>query len=92
MGTPKTFGEYMKAERERQGITLRKLAKRLGKHAATISRVEQGEISIPTPDYFMDLVDALNLDITIAVRFLKPYQRIYDSIINATTQKGGGDE
>jgi transcriptional regulator with XRE-family HTH domain len=91
MGAPRTFGEYVMMEQERQGVSLRQLAKQLGKHAATISRVEDGRIAIPTPDYFMDLVEALNLDIVTAVNLLKPYRRIYDSILNAT-QKGGNNE
>jgi transcriptional regulator with XRE-family HTH domain len=83
----RTFGEYVMTERERQGISLRQLAKRLGKNAASISRVEDGSIAVPTPDYFMDLVEALNLDIVIATNLLKPYQRICDSFVNAI-QKG----
>jgi transcriptional regulator with XRE-family HTH domain len=89
--TPKTFGEYVMMAREQQGISAKKLAKRLGKHPTTLGRVESGFIAVPTPDYFMDLVDALNLDIITAVNLLKPYRRIYDSILNAT-QKGGNNE
>jgi transcriptional regulator with XRE-family HTH domain len=88
MGTPKTFGEYVTMAREEQGISAKKLAKRLGRHPTTLGRVESGFIAVPTPDYFMDLVDALNLDIVTAVNLLKPYRRIYDSILNAV-QKGG---
>jgi transcriptional regulator with XRE-family HTH domain len=77
--------------REEQGISAKKLAKRLGKHPTTLGRVESGFIAVPTPDYFMDLVDALSLDIITAVNLLKPYRRIYDSILNAT-QKGGNNE
>ncbi len=91
MEAPRTFGEYVMTERERQGISLRQLAKRLGKHAATISRVEDGRIAVPTPDYFMDLIEALNLDIVTAVHLLKPYQRICDSFVNAI-QKNGNDK
>jgi transcriptional regulator with XRE-family HTH domain len=87
MGTPKTFGEYVMMAREEQGISAKKLAKRLGRHPTTLGRVESGFIAVPTPDYFMDLVDTLNLDIITAVSLLKPYRRIYDSILNAT-QKG----
>ncbi len=90
MGPPRTFGEYVMMERERQGASLRQLAKQLGKHAATISRVEDGRIAVPTPDYFMDLVEALNLDIVAAVNLLKPYRRICDSFVTAI-QKGKGD-
>ncbi len=77
--------------REQRGISAKKLAKRLGKHPTTLGRVESGFIAVPTPDYFMDLVDALNLDIITAVNLLKPYRRIYDSILNAT-QKDGNNE
>lgn len=91
METPKTFGEYVTMAREQQGVSVKKLAKRLGRHPTTLGRVESGFIAVPTPDYFMDLVDVLNLDIVKAVNLLKPYRRIYDSILNAT-QKGGGSE
>lgn len=91
METPKTFGEYVTMAREEQGISAKKLAKRLGRHPTTLGRVESGFIAVPTPDYFMDLVDDLNLDIITAVNLLKPYRRIYDSILNAT-RKGRSNE
>jgi len=87
MGAPRTFGEYVMMERERRGVSLRQLAKQLGKHAATISRVEDGRIAVPTPDYFMDLAEALNLDIVTAVNLVKPYRRVCDSFVTAI-QKG----
>jgi transcriptional regulator with XRE-family HTH domain len=85
------FAIAMGAAREEQGITLRQLAKRLGKHATPISRIEDSRIAVATPDYFMNLVETLNLDIMTAVHLLKPYQRICDSFVNAA-QKGGSDE
>jgi len=91
MEAPRTFGEYVTMAREQQGISAKKLAKKLGKHPTTIGRVESGFIAVPTPDYFMDLVDALDLDIITATHLLEPYRRIYDSILKAT-QKGGKRE
>lgn len=91
METPRTFGEYVMMARAWQGISAKKLAKRLGKHPTTLGRVESGFIAVPTPDYFMDLVDTLNLDIITAVNLLEPYQRIYGSILNSI-QKGGNNE
>jgi transcriptional regulator with XRE-family HTH domain len=91
MEAPRTFGEYVTMAREQQGISAKKLAKQLGKHPTTLGRVESGFIAVPTPDYFMDIVDALDLDIITAVHLLEPYRRIHDCIIN-TIQKGGNNE
>lgn len=91
MEKPRTFGEYVAMTREQQGISAKKLAKQLNRHPSTLGRVESGFIAIPTPDYFMDLVDALNLDIVTAMNLLGPYKRIYDSITTATQKGGNGD-
>jgi transcriptional regulator with XRE-family HTH domain len=93
MKRPKTFGEYVTAAREQKGISAKKLAERIGKHTSTLGRVESGFIAVPTPDFFMDLVDALNLDIVTAMNLLEPYRRIYDGVVNATrTQVGDNGE
>ncbi|MGQ0717552.1 MAG: helix-turn-helix domain-containing protein [Pseudonocardiales bacterium] len=91
MKKPETFGEYVTAAREQKNISTKKLAKQLGKHTTTLGRVESGFIAVPTPDFFMDLVDALNLDIVTAMNLLEPYRRIYDGVANATRTQVGDD-
>jgi transcriptional regulator with XRE-family HTH domain len=91
MEKPRTFGEYVTMAREQQGISAKKLAKRLGKHPTTLGRVESGFIAVPTPDYFMDLVDVLSLDIITAMNLLEPYRRIYNSVQNAIQEGGNND-
>lgn len=81
MSTPASFGEYVMQGRNRKSISAKKLAGQLGVALSTITRIEHG--SIPEPDLFISIVDALDLDIITAVNLITPYRRIYQRIVTA---------
>ena len=87
MEQPKTFGEYVRATRIERGETLRQLESRCGIPNPTLSRIEDGGIAMPTPDRFMLLVDALELNLITAIKLIPAYRRMYERII-ATIQTG----
>lgn len=78
-----SFGEYVTVAREQYGYSIRQLATQLGVAPSTISRLEDGSRTLPHPDLFLALVDALELDVTAAVRLVEPYHRLYKRIIAA---------
>jgi transcriptional regulator with XRE-family HTH domain len=87
MSTPPTFGAYVKQARQQRGDSLRGLEQRCGIHNATIKRVEDGFIAVPTPTILLGLVDALDLNLVTALKLVDSYRALYDRIMDAT-QKG----
>ena len=55
-----TFPEWMKAERERRGLTQRDLAEMAGVHFSTIANTETGRRE-PTADVIVSVCSALDL-------------------------------
>ena len=91
MKKPETFGAYIKAAREQRGESLRQLEKRCGVNNATISRMEDGLIAVPTPDLLIALVDTLELDLITAIKLIQSYRRMYERIVTAI-QKGDAND
>lgn len=81
MTKPTSFGQYVWAARQTKSYSDRQLGKQVGAAHTTISRIENG--SIPEPDLFLSLVDALDLDVITAVQLIEPYRRIYERIMTA---------
>jgi transcriptional regulator with XRE-family HTH domain len=81
MDTPASFGQYVTQGRQRHNISAKKLAIQLGVALSTITRIERG--SIPEPNLFIALVDALNLNVITAVQLIEPYRCIYERIMTA---------
>jgi transcriptional regulator with XRE-family HTH domain len=73
---PATFGQYVTTVRQECGYSIRQLAERLKVAPSTISRLETGARSLPHPDLFLGVVDALDLDITTALGLVGPYGRL----------------
>lgn len=81
MSKPESFGQYVTMKRQQHGWSARQLAKRLGVAPTTITRLENG--SVPHPEHFIALIDALHLDLITAVHLIAPYKRLYDRIVAA---------
>lgn len=79
MRKPETFGQYLTQARQQKGYSERGLAKLVGVANSTIVRTKNG--SIPEPDLFLSLIDALDLDVITAVQLVEPYRRIYQRIM-----------
>jgi len=74
---PQSLGQYATCARQQHGYSIRQLATRLGVAPSTISRLEDGSRPLPHPDLFIALIDALDLDITTALKLAAPYGRLY---------------
>jgi transcriptional regulator with XRE-family HTH domain len=81
MSKPGSFGQYVKATRQQKGVSGRQLAKLVGVANTTVIDIEDG--AVPSPALFLDLIDALDLDITTASQLIEPYKRLYARIIAA---------
>lgn len=81
MSKPGSFGQYVKATRQQKKVSGRQLARKVGVANTTIIDIEDG--AVPSPALFVDLIDALDLDITAAAQLIEPYKRLYDRIIAA---------
>jgi transcriptional regulator with XRE-family HTH domain len=90
MGTPASFGQYVTQGRNSTGISAKKLAAQLGVALSTITRIERG--SIPEPDLFISLVNALKLDMTTAVNLIPSYRRLYEQITQHQDRSIGNDQ
>lgn len=64
MAAPSSLGEYLRAERERAGLSQRQLAKLAGLHYSYLARLESGESDNPSPDMVQRIADVLELDPT----------------------------
>ncbi|MGH3772706.1 MAG: helix-turn-helix domain-containing protein [Pseudonocardiaceae bacterium] len=92
----RSFGQYVTHAREQCGYSMRQLAARLGVAPSTISRLEDGARSLPHPDLFLALINELELDVTVALALIPPYERlckgahmISPSHLQSTTRQGG---
>jgi transcriptional regulator with XRE-family HTH domain len=61
---PSSLGEYLRAERERAGLSQRQLAKLAGLHYSYLARLESGENDNPSPEVVQRIADVLELDST----------------------------
>ncbi|GAA6817921.1 helix-turn-helix transcriptional regulator [Helicobacter pylori] len=57
-----SFSKRMKQSREKQGITLAELGKRIGKTEATVQRYESGNIKNLKNDTIENIANALNVN------------------------------
>jgi|SRR5215471_3641019 len=64
MATHSSLAEYLRAERERAGLSLRQLAKLAGLHYSYLARLESGENDHPSPEVVQHIADVLELDPT----------------------------
>lgn len=88
---PETLANYIKAARKEKGYSLRELKRISGVHNATIQRIEDGFIAVPSPDVLIALTDALELDLIVALRLVTPYRNIYQRIV-ATIREADSNE
>lgn len=84
----RSFGHYVTVAREQHGYSMRHLAARIRVDPSVISRLENGIPRLPHPDLVVALADHLELDITIALSLLPPYQRLYQAAHHATSDTG----
>jgi transcriptional regulator with XRE-family HTH domain len=56
------LGDYVKHERERQGLSLRRLAVAAGVDASWLMRLERGEYSSPDPRHLREVARALEVE------------------------------
>jgi transcriptional regulator with XRE-family HTH domain len=82
---PETFGQYLTAALQQKGYSERHLATLVGVANSTIVRIKKG--SIPEPDLFISIIDALDLDVITAVKLVEPYRRLHDRIIAAAEEE-----
>jgi transcriptional regulator with XRE-family HTH domain len=61
MDTPATLGEYLRAARERAGISQRQLASRVGIHHSYLARLESGENDGPAAEVLQTIADVLEI-------------------------------
>ena len=65
--TPKQLGAAIRRERRKQGLTQTQLGQKIGLRQATISKLEAGEPATQLRT-FLDVLTALNLELTITKR------------------------
>ena len=70
METPSTLGEYLRASRERAGLSQRKLAGRVGIHNSYLARLENGETANPAADLLQRIADVLEISSTDLLAFI----------------------
>jgi transcriptional regulator with XRE-family HTH domain len=70
METPATLAEYLRAERERAGISQRQLASRVGIHNSYLARLENGETAHPSADLLQRIADMLEISSTDLLAFI----------------------
>lgn len=80
---PTTLGAYIRAIRERAGLSQRQLASLAGFHHSMLARLESGEVAEqPKPENLQRLADALGIDSGDLLAFLGvkpsvPEPRVY---------------
>ncbi len=80
MDAPSTLGEYLRAERERVGMSQRQLANRVGIHNSYLARLENGETANPAADLLQRIADVLEVSSTDLLAFIgvKPPEGLPD--------------
>lgn len=61
MSDSKPLGEYLKAQRKKQGLTLVELSKKSGVSQPYLSQIENGKGGIPSPEILFKLTNPLGL-------------------------------
>src|SRR5579859_2246122 len=67
---PATLAEYLRAERERAGLSQRQLAARVGIHNSYLARLESGENDSPAADVLQRIADVLEIPATDLLKFI----------------------
>ena len=70
MGEPSTLGEYLRAARERAGMSQRQLANRVGIHNSYLARLENGETVNPAADLLQRIADVLEISSADLLAFI----------------------
>lgn len=70
MDGPSTLAEYLRAERQRAGISQRQLASRVGIHNSYLARLENGETANPAADLLQRIADVLEISSTDLLAFI----------------------
>jgi transcriptional regulator with XRE-family HTH domain len=70
MDGPSTLGEYLRAERERAGISQRQLAGRVGIHNSYLARLENGETANPAADLLQRIAEVLEISSADLLAFI----------------------
>lgn len=60
----KRLGEIVNSARNERGLTVRALGQQIGIHHSSITRLERGEFSRPTPDFLKRIARALGLELS----------------------------
>jgi transcriptional regulator with XRE-family HTH domain len=76
MDGPSTLAEYLRAAREKAGISQRQLASRVGIHNSYLARLENGETANPSAELLQTIADVLEISSTDLLGFIgvKPPQ------------------
>lgn len=56
------FGEFVKSMRKAKGLTLEKLANKIGTEKGYISSIENGKVNPPSAEVVRDMADALDVN------------------------------
>jgi HTH-type transcriptional regulator, competence development regulator len=65
-----TLAEYLKAARERAGLSQRQLASRVGIHNSYLARLESGENGSPAAELLQTIADVLEISSTNLLAFI----------------------
>ncbi|MFD9894730.1 helix-turn-helix domain-containing protein [Amycolatopsis sp. NPDC059027] len=76
-----SFGAYVASSRTERGLSVRQVAKHTGLAPSTVMRTEDRPYQTPTPDVFLALVDALDLDLKTAVNLVESYKKLWQRFI-----------
>ncbi|MGH8903160.1 MAG: helix-turn-helix domain-containing protein [Egibacteraceae bacterium] len=60
---PNSLGDYVRQAREQAGLSVRQLAAEAGVAASNISRIENGETTLPTLELLKRIADVLDIDL-----------------------------
>lgn len=80
MDGPSTLAEYLRAARERAGISQRQLAGRIGINNSYLARLESGENDSPSAELLQRIADVLEISSTDLFAFIgvKPPEGLPD--------------
>jgi transcriptional regulator with XRE-family HTH domain len=70
MSTIENFGEYLRAARQRKGLSLRAVEAAIGISNAYLSQLEQGKIKQPSPVTLHELSQLYDLSYAVVMRLV----------------------